>query len=53
MLVLNEIECIRYLMYKVKVCRNDLEYNNNMYMDSFIELYEIRKMIENKEKKCR
>ena len=49
---MNKMECMRYLMYKVKVRRNDREYDNNMHLSGFMELCEIRKMIENKEKEC-
>ena len=52
MLVLNEIEWMRYLMCKAKVCGNDLEYDDNMYLNGFIGLYKIRKIIEKKEKEC-
>ena len=39
-------------MYKAKVYGNDQEYDDNMYLNGFIDLCEIRKMIENKEKEC-
>ena len=38
-------------MYKAKVCRNDLEYDNNMHLNGFMKLCEIRKIIENIEQK--
>ena len=52
MLIINEIESVSYLMYKVKVHRNDREYDDNMNLNGFMELCEIRKMIENKAKEC-
>ena len=39
-------------MYKAKVCRNDLEYDDNIHLNGFMKLCEIRKMIEKKEKEC-
>ena len=40
---MNKIEYISYLMYKVKVHKINWECNDNMYLNGFIELYEIRK----------
>ena len=39
-------------MYKAKVCRNDREYDDNMHLNGFMELYKIRKIVKNKEKEC-
>ena len=50
---MNEMECISYLIHKVKVHRNNQKYDDNMNLNSFIKLCEIRKMIENQAKECR
>ena len=49
---MNEIECVTYFMHKAKVCKNDLEYNNDTHLNGFIKSCKIRKIIEKKEKKC-
>ena len=42
---------MNYLIHKEKVYRNDREYDDNMHLKLFIELCEIRKMIENMKQK--
>ena len=44
---MNAMECMSYLMYKEKVHRNNREQDDNMHLNGFMELCEIRKMIEN------